>query len=161
MLSPMQHQLQSSNLWRLTCVECTISDLFCAQSTVASRLHHGSRHHWCHPSGLVNEEEVKVTVMTAKRSNKLGQLRQRLLVEVSRSCPRSWPRSTSTTAASSFWCAHRRLRQRHVQGWFFFFALCSLWLQTGPDARHHGRMDSKGPVTPLVSGRHLFYLVLA
>ena len=48
---------------------------------------------------------------------------------------------TSTTAASSFWlwCAHRRLRQRHVQGWFFFLAQCSLWLQTGPDARHHGR----------------------
>ena len=56
----------------------------------------------------------------------------------------SWPRSTSTTAASSFWCAHRRLRQRHVQGWFFFLALCALWLQTGPDARHHGRYDQEG-----------------
>ena len=38
----------------------------------------------------------------------------------------SWPRSTSTTAASSFWCAHRRLRQRHVQVWFFYLALCPL-----------------------------------
>ena len=56
----------------------------------------------------------------------------------------SWPRSTSATAASSFWCAHRRLRQRHVQGWFSFLALCSLWLQTGPDARHHGRYDQEG-----------------
>ena len=40
--------------------------------------------------------------------------------------------------------ARRRLRQRHVQGWFFFLALCSLWLQTGPDARHHGRYDQEG-----------------
>ena len=26
----------------------TFCDLFYAQSTVASRLHHGSCHHWCH-----------------------------------------------------------------------------------------------------------------
>ena len=56
----------------------------------------------------------------------------------------SWPRSTSTRAASPFWCAHRRLRQRHVQGWFSFLVLCSIWLQTGPDARHHGPYGPEG-----------------
>ena len=42
-----------------------------------------------------------------------------------------------------FGTAHRRLWQWHVQGSFFFLALCSLWLQTGSDARHHGRLDLK------------------
>ena len=34
----------------------------------------------------------------------------------------------------------------HVQGLFFFLALCSLWLQTGPDARHLGRYGPEGHV---------------
>ena len=62
----------------------------------------------------------------------------------------SWARSTSTMAASSFWCAHRQLRQRHVQGWFSFLALCSLWLQTGPDARHHDRYDQEDTYAPRI-----------
>ena len=44
------------------------------------------------------------------------------------------------------WCAHRRLLQWHVQGLFFFLAQCSLWLQTGPDAGHHGRHRPEGYV---------------
>ena len=44
------------------------------------------------------------------------------------------------------WCAHCRLWQWHVQGSFFFLALCSLWLQTGPDARHHGRFGPEEQV---------------
>ena len=60
-------------------------------------------------------------------------------------------RSSSTPAeASSFWCAHRRLRQRHVQAWFSFLVLCSLWLQTGPDARHHGRYDQEDTYAPRI-----------
>ena len=37
--------------------------------------------------------------------------------------------------------AHRRPWQWHMLGWFCWFrlALCSMWLQTGPDARHLGR----------------------
>ena len=53
--------------------------------------------------------------------------------------------------------ARRRQRQRPLSGalivdsgsgtckaGLFFLALCSLWLQTGPDARHHGRYDQEG-----------------
>ena len=42
------------------------------------------------------------------------------------------------------WCAHRRLWQWHVQGSFFFLALCSMWLQTGPYACHNGRYGPEG-----------------
>ena len=48
------------------------------------------------------------------------------------------------------WCVHRRLWQWHVPGLFFFLAQCSLWLQTGPDARRHGRERTRRTRTPCI-----------
>ena len=73
----------------------------------------------------------------------------------------AWPATLGIIAGMDLkdsprvWCALRRLWQWHVPSLFFFLAQCSLWLQTGPDARH-------GPSPrPFVSGSLLFYLVLA
>ena len=86
----------------------------------------------------------------------------------------TWPVMLGITAgmdlkdSTRVLCALRRLWQWLVHGWFFFLAQCSFWLQTGPDARHHGRYGPGHVVQlvcfslrPLASGSHLFYLVLA